>query len=218
VISIVSPSDTFMYVDSAGRKLRVSALRFFVSHIKLVGNDNSLTEVDSVELIDFANPLFMSFNYTNLKGDYKGIQFGCGVDSLQNLDDPSLVPVNSPLSNTLNTENMYWGMGGLNYRFEVFEGYWDTGAITSFLQLQRFYAYHIGLNSNYRHSQVNESFSICCGNTTTATVYLDIDKIFYGKTEQINLSTEGGTQTTDSIGRTLAPIFADNFSQAFNGK
>lgn len=196
--------DSTIYHSTDGKLLQFTNLKFYLTHLTLAGSSNHT--LSDVELIDFLNPTSLTLKYNNISGDFSSLQFGCGVDSTQNKQTPNTVS-SGPLSNN----DMYWSM--LGYRFEVFEGYWDNNLNNGFLSNSLYY--HVGGNAYYRQSKVNQSFSFCCNNTSTYTLYIDLDKIFKGSTETIDIATENTTQSGPGDNPAIAPKFSDNFSNAF---
>ncbi|MDB5282523.1 MAG: hypothetical protein JWO06_1598, partial [Bacteroidota bacterium] len=180
---------------SNGKLYQFLFLKFYLSHINLVGNDGSLTEVSPVQLIDFSNPNSLVLNFKNLKGDYKAIQFGSGLDSAQNYSNPTNLDTTnsgSPLA-AANCGDMYWEMQ--KYRFQSFDGKWDYTTNT-YNFLTRSFSYHVGATNLYKTPViVSKNFSVGSGNTTNLVLYLDIEKIFNGATETIDIASEGQTQT-----------------------
>ena len=204
--------DTTRFTDKENRLVQFATLKFLVAHITLVGTDNSYHEVSPVELVDFSNPNSLTLNFNNLKGDYKAIQFGCGLDSILNDTNPLTVDVNSPLSNN-NIGDMYWMWA--KYTFENLSGKWDYNSDTlSVFRHGLFYL--ISGDSLYRYPvTLSKNLSVCCGKTTTAVLYIDLQKIFYGSTETIDIPNENGTISSTADNPVIAPAFADNFARAF---
>ena len=196
-------------IDPQGRRIQIDNLKFYLSHIKLVKNDNSEIELKDVVLCDLADPNSLLINVDNVTGDFKEIKFWCGVDSIQNLTDPNTVASGKPLSGD---NNMYWSW--LKYQFEVLESRADT-TTTGTGAFNWFPLYHVGGNSLYRSALLTKNFSVCCDNKYTLNLTLDVKKIFYG-TQTIDIITERTTQSSASDNPVVAPKFADNFSQAFS--
>jgi hypothetical protein len=195
--------------DPQGRRIQIDNLKFYLSHIKLVKNDNSEVELKQVILCDFEDPTTLSFNLSDINGDFKAVKFSCGVDSAQNETDPLTLPRSEPLSGE---NNMYWSW--LKYQFQVLEARCDTtsGGAGAFNLFAR---YHIGGNALYRSATISKSFSVCCDNKATINLVLDVKRIFYGP-QTLDISTEFETQSGASDNPVIAPKFVDNFSAAFS--
>ncbi len=195
--------------DTTGVVVGIKALQFYISNINLIKTDNSTVVITDVALIDFSNPSSLTIKLEGVEGNFKGIVFGCGLDSAQNATP---YPLTAP-GVLNNAYGMYWGMNNFKYRFEVMEGAWDTAVLPD---MRYGLIYHIGLDSNYRQVQLNKNFTVCCGNPATLSVYLDVRKIFHGDTQTINIAavnTDDVTSTSDAPA--LAAKFAGNFSKAF---
>ena len=162
-------------------------------------------------LADLSNPNTLTINVGNVGGDFKAINFGTGVDSIQNNTDPnsSTLSTDDPLNGT---QGMYWPW--LKYRFEVLEARCDT-TTTGSGPFNWFPVYHIGLNAQYRSIQLLKNFSVCCENSYTLILTLDVKKIFYGDSLTLDIISESGTQMSSSDNPSVAPKFVDNFSKAF---
>jgi hypothetical protein len=202
------------YTDPDNRYMKVESLLFYLSHMYLVKNDNSLVKATDLQFFDASNPGTLSITVPGVSGDYSGITFYCGVDSITDsiCHNESYVP--TALQPGLEP-GMYWTM--LRWQFEHVDGVWgaDT-SVTSFNPM----VYHVGgYNSMYHAVSLNSAFSVCCGSTTTKTLILDYEKIFYnGNNQVMNITTQNFTYSDiDSVGEVpIALQFASNFSQAFS--
>lgn len=183
--------------------LSFSSFDMYLSHIKLIKTDNSEVEVDSAVLILY-NDNTITINLNPSKGDYKGIKFGIGLDSIQNNISPDNVPDNDPVykDNTL---------------------YWDTNRKHLFIQMEgasgtnstlgSIFFYHIGFDSLYRSASVVKSFSVADGKSTTLNLNADIQQVFTGS-NAVNIISEPSTHTDDYP--VVAHKVADNFTQIFS--
>ena len=200
--------------DPQGRRVELNILKFYMSHITLVKNDNSELELKDVALIDFSNPNTLTYSFDNISGDFKAIKFGNGVDSLQNLTDPNTI---SDASNPLGDQSMYWGW--LKYLFEDVQGRCDTTSNGSGTpNLNWAINYHIGTNPVFRQTELLKSFSVCCNTPYTLNIILDVKKIFYGDTQTLDIITQSGTQMGNGDNPAVATTFVNNFSNAFSAE
>ncbi len=195
--------------DPEGRRIQVEKLKFYLSHITLIKEDNSEIEIKDVALIDFENPGAIIVK-ADADGNFKAIRFGLGVDSIQNNTDPLSVPSSNPLSGD---NGMYWSW--LKYQFEILEARCDTTNTGTGI-FNWFPLYHIGGNAQYRQVVINKSFTVCCNNKSTVTLILDAEKIFYGSTQTLDIITESTTQMGPSDDPNVAIKFVNNFSNAFS--
>jgi hypothetical protein len=183
--------------------LSFTSLDMYLSHIKLIKTDNSEIEVDSAVLILY-NDNAITINLNPVKGDYKGIKLGIGLDSLQNNINPADVPDNDPVykDNTL-----YWTMNREHLFIQM------EGASGSNSTLGSIFFYHIGFDSLYRSASVTKSFSVADGQSTTLNLKADIQQVFNG-TNAVNVISEPSTHTDDYP--VVARKVADNFTQIFS--
>lgn len=195
--------------DPQNRRIKMDELKFYLSHISLVKTDNSEVNLSEAALIDFSNPNTLSISVDNISGDFKSLRFSTGLDSVQNATDPLSVPSSNPLSNDM---GMYWPW--LKYIFYKLEARCDTTG-TGSGSYNWFPLYHIGTNSMYRQVTLDKTFSVCCNNQYTLTLYLDVKKIFYGDTQTLDIISESSTQMGTSDDPNVAIKFSDNFAQAF---
>ena len=199
-------------VDPQGRYIIMSALQFYLSHIYLIKTDSTKVKVSDIALFDFSNPSSLSVSIKNVEGNFTGISFVCGLDSLTNdTTNPNNYSPPNPLSGDYNTYWLAWN----SYRFEVMEGKWDTAVMPI---MHYGIVYHIGRNLAYRQTQINKSFSVCCGTPYTLNLNLDVEKIFYNTStnETLDIATEGSTSSMPTDNPVILTTFADNFSTAFS--
>ena len=198
------------YTDASNRYIQFSNLKFYLSHINLVKSDGSTVKVSDVAFFDLNDTTNLSISVKNVQGDFTGISFACGLDSLTNdTTDPNAYLPPNPLSGSY---DMYWPM--IKYQFEVLEGKWDTAALPI---MRNGLVYHIGTNPAYRTTRLNKAFSIS-GNPYTVTLYLDVAQIFTNTTtnQTLDISTEPSSQSGPSDNPVIMPTFANNFSNSFS--
>ena len=194
--------------DSTGKVIMFNTLQFYLSHINLIKSDGSLVNVAPVALFSF-NDSMLTVTGSNVPGNYRGISFSCGLDSLANdTTSPNLYLPPNPLSGSY---NMYWPM--IKYEFELVEAKWDTAQLPV---LRNAIVYHIGTNAAYRTVQLNQNFTVT-GPAYNLVLYLDVAQIFNNSTtgESINFVTEPSAMSSPFDNPALLPAFADNFSHAF---
>ncbi|MBL0309742.1 MAG: hypothetical protein IPP77_08745 [Bacteroidetes bacterium] len=199
-----------IYGDGAGKEFFFSAFKFYVSHIKLIKNDNSTVELSEVEFFDYSETISKSFSVNAPAGDYKGIEFFVGLDSAQDKTKPEDYPASEPLGPKT---GMYWPW--LNHRFVNLEGTADTLG-QNFAGGNIGLNYHVGTDACYRQvSLLGKPFSIIDGASKTIYLNVDILKVFYGQTDSLDMFLNPGTQSENNdIG--VAIKFADQFSKAFS--
>ena len=193
------------YNTPDGKYLNFSVSKMFLSHIKLVKNDNSEVEVNAAAFVNFES----SSNTISLPapvGDYKALKFGIGLDSAQNHINPT---ANSTDAVFGAGPGMWWDIN-LYHLFADIEG--RAGTTTA---LGTFFFYHVGTDSFYKTATVPKSFSISNGQNTTLKLNADFQKLFYGGgANTVNVITEPYTHTTDAP--TTAHKLADGCTQMFS--
>jgi hypothetical protein len=196
-------------VDAAGRYIVVENLTFYLSHIKLVRADGSMVNVANVWLFNFSDTTGLSVSVNNIQGDFKGISFACGLDSMTNdTTNPNLYSPPNPLSAAY---NMYWPM--LGYQFEELLGKWDTALIPT---MRNGLNYMMATNRAYRQTQLSKSFSVS-GSPYTMVLYLDVAQIFNNTTtgQTVNIVTEPFSFSSPADNPVILPAFAGNFANSF---
>ncbi len=197
-------------IDPAGRYIEMNTAMFYLSHINLIKKDGSTVPLKQVALFDLNDPTLMSASGDNIQGDFTGISFVCGLDSMQN---DTTNPLNYSIPNPLSGDyNMYWGM--MKYRFEVFEGKWDTAVMPI---MRNGLLYHVGTNTAYRETTLTKNFTVN-KDPYTLDLYLDVEKIFYNTAtgETLDIVTQPTTSSQSNEDPAILKTFTDNFSKAFS--
>ena len=196
------------YANSDGRTMKFEKMKFFVSRITLIKNDNSEVELKDVAIVDFSKPSTLQISADLDDADFKAIRIGLGVDSIQNLSTPQTAPSTSALSSGQAGE-MYWSW--LKYTHQFIEGkFAEAGSVNFYGAI----VYHIGTNPLYRTITFTKDMSVCCEKETQHTLTLDVKKIFDGP-PAIDLPTEGVTESQESK-YAIAEKFVGNFEQSFS--
>ncbi|HQQ93497.1 MAG TPA: hypothetical protein PLQ93_03005 [Bacteroidia bacterium] len=127
--------DSLMYTNAAGNVWSLQRLNYFLSQIALIKADSSTEGLLGYCYVDGLDISKNTFTLGNIKpGDYIGLSFNIGLDSLLNRPDalPSVTELN----------NMVWPepMGG-GYHVLKLEGYFrNAGSLFG-------YALHLGTNA-----------------------------------------------------------------------
>jgi hypothetical protein len=125
---------TGTYVNSSNESFTVSTLKYFVSNIKLKTTDNKIVEVpNNYFLVDESKEESQDVKLENIPaGNYNGVSFIIGVDSLKSTADVS------QRTGVLDPESdMYWSFNS-GYIFLKLEG------TSSSAPDDHTFAYHIG--------------------------------------------------------------------------
>lgn len=136
--------NTATYQNAARENFTVSTLNYYISNIKLLKADGSSFTVpqdSSYFLIRESNAASQEVTLNNVPaGEYTGVQFVIGVDSVRSVSDVSKRKgILDELSGPTNTEAMYWDWNP-GYIFLKLEG---TSPVTTNSPNGKFY-YHIG--------------------------------------------------------------------------
>ena len=193
---------------------KMETIRFYVSNLYLIKNDNSEVLVNDVSYLDLENS-HRSISDDGEKimvaappGDYKGIKFAIGVDPDINNGDPSVYPNDHPLSIRQNA-HWVWNSG---YIFLKLEGKMDTIPDGN-KSLTRSFVYHCGTNALYRELSFTKNFSIVDGGTFEYNLALNVDKIFYSSTDTLDARHDYQSHSEDSL-FTIAERVTDFFADA----
>ena len=206
------------YFDVLSYKYKLSTLMFYVSHMSLIKDDNTLQEVDTVSLADystvaFGQPIVISGKVP--EGHYKGVKFWIGIDSARNHGDPTVYSdPNSPLNGTYHPTYWDWNSG---YKFIQIEGAVDSvpGNTNVASQPPVICQYHLATDALYREVDMPaHGFTVVKQQQIDYNVVLDVNKIFYTTGDTIVIYQEPRSQTTDH--NPLAVRLTNNFSHAFS--
>ncbi len=185
----------------------------YLSHIRLVRSDASSVEVAPWVFIGLDDSTTLTIPLADSLGSFVGLQFGIGVDSVQDNTDPGTI-TSANLLESINDE-MYWS-STLKFVFVQLEGMADTTPNPQGVSGIR---YHVGTPPYYTTVPLTSSmaFSVSASGQTTLTLSTDIQRIFYGP-NAINILSTPGTQTTDfpAVAQTFMSDFAQSFSLTAN--
>ena len=196
--------DTFGFTNAAGNELKFSTLRYLISEIELVKADGSVIKIE--DKFAFINPKedYDSFVLNDIpEGDYKGLNFVIGLDSITNHSNPNLFEADHPLNPLVNNMHWSWAEG---YIFLTLEGKVkiDSGQDKGF-------SYHVALLENRMPIELTNSFSITGSNTVG--LEMEVDEVFVTPTEfDIN---EWGNVSHSTGDNGLANTLRDNALDAF---
>jgi hypothetical protein len=77
--------DTIKYLNDAGNLYSIEMLKYYISNIQFVKDDNSVVNLPNYELIDQELDTSRSFAFTLPRGNYTKVRFLMGVDSLSSV-------------------------------------------------------------------------------------------------------------------------------------
>lgn len=194
--------------DPEGRRVQTDVLKFYLSRIKLIKEDNSTLEVEDAALIDFSDPNSLKLDFKNVEGSFKGISLGIGLDAELNNTDPNTKDDSDPLSNN---QGMYWSW--MKYIFVKYEARADISG-TGTGAFNWFPLYHTGSDTLYRTIQFNRTITASEESPEQLKLVLDVKKIFYNGSNTLDIETESTSQVSDNPA--VALKFTNQFAQAFN--
>lgn len=194
------------YTNGSSEKITLSKVKYYVSNIKLIKEDNTVWEQpESYFLVDASSASSMMLSLKDVpEGSYKGITYTIGVDSLRNVSGAqtgALDPANT----------MFWSWNS-GYIFMKFEGTSPQSSTGSF-------SYHIGgfmgANKAVKTNTINftmKNLEVKSGNTPMVHLTADIAKVFDGAGTTISVASNNKTHMPGAFAKGVA----ENFSQAIS--
>lgn len=216
--------DSTRYINAVGEDFTVSKLNYYISNIKLIKLDGSIFAVpqdSSYFLIREANKESQKLTIRNvLTGDYTGIEFMVGVDSVRSVmepDSPGRKGILDIYTGPTNEEAMYWDWNP-GYIFLKLEGSSDSATTANGK-----YYYHIGFFGGRTEKTINnlrtvklafpgQKAIVTTSIVSNVLIQADIQKIFNGST-QLSIKKSSSLMFTDS-----SKYVADNYAGMFNVK
>ncbi|HSZ25655.1 MAG TPA: MbnP family protein, partial [Cytophagaceae bacterium] len=199
-----------VYTTNSGQKYTVSTFRYYLSNIRLVKEDGS--EYPISEKYFLVNPSTSDYDLGQVPvGNYRGIRFSVGIDSLTNHKDPTTYPENDPLA--IQSPGMHWSWNS-GYIFMMIEGSCDTTAnnsdVLNYGQYSHGMFFHIGMDPLYRNVDLISTFTVGTDNAKTIALKADINTFF----NNIDLKTQNKSHSMGSM--SLATTAADNIPNMFS--
>lgn len=209
------------YTNAAGEKLTFTTFDYYVSNLVLVKSDGTeyvVPKDDSYFLIKHDDPTSRAVKISNVPaGDYTGLKFVIGVDSLKSVSDISertgvLDPAGA-------ASGMYWSWNA-GYIFVKVEGTSPAAPVDPGSG-ENIFQYHTGLFGGYDSPTLNnlktvsmtvpdEAAMVREGETPHFHLYVDVLEMFKSPTVlsiTANPYSHGGP-----FSKTIADNYADMFS------
>ena len=140
----------YTYSNSHSETFNVTTLKYFVTNVKFTksnGETYTVPKEDSYFLIDAVNAHSLNPNILIPEGEYTGLEFNLGVDSLTNtLPVEKRTGVLNPATNGMYWE---WNSGYMHFKIE--------GNSPQANNPNNSYKYHIGLFGGYSTPTVNNN-------------------------------------------------------------
>lgn len=201
----------FQYYDyENGDSVFINVAHFYVSDITLL-NGNEETKIQDISVLDFSknhatasgNPETIVINDVP-PGQYTGIRFGIGVDSVLNHTIPADYDAGHPLANA----SEYWDWRE-TYIFGKFEGRLkkNDGTIIN-------YAYHPGTDDLYRVPTFSKTFTLEADIAAELNFKVDFGQIFNQGNGKIDIEGTPVSHTGDTD-LWLVTLLMDNLKNAF---
>jgi hypothetical protein len=198
------------YTTNSSQKYTLSTVRFYMSGISLIKSDGSEYPLTGQYLL--VDPSTSHFHLGKVPvGNYKGLKFTVGIDSVTNHKDPSTYAITNPLANQ--TPSMHWSWNS-GYIFMMIEGSCDTtGAGIDTLnsgQYNHSMFFHLGMDMLARKVDLsNSAFTVVSGTDKYLNIKTNVNQLLNG----LDLKTENQSHTMGTM--MLATKVADNISTAF---
>ncbi|MBL0073279.1 MAG: hypothetical protein IPP34_16315 [Bacteroidetes bacterium] len=193
------------YAHTDGRTFNLSDLRYYISNIVLIKQDNSELPISGKVLL--VNPSENEYSLGKVPvGSYKGFRFYLGLDSATNHTDPTTYTSENPLS--IQTPSIHWSWNS-GYIFMKIEGLVDT-SLAGNGNVNFPFFYHVGLDQNTKTIDfTNEAFTVASGSDKEIGLEFDL----LSTLTNVDMRTENATHTMDNM--PLATKIADNWTISF---
>ena len=197
-----------IYESPDGKYYYFNVFNMYFSHIKLIQQGGGTVEVNPVTFFSLndSTDVHPVISLGNPSGSFIGVQFSIGLDAIQDTNSPNTNPSSPYYANN----NMYWGTVLQNVFVEL-QGYADTNKIPV-----QGLGYHIGTQTYYTTVTLNKSFTLSGTSATTLNVSVDLQRLFYGGTNPINVLNPSEDLTSTSPVPALCQQFITNLDSAFS--
>ena len=193
------------YTNAAGNLYSVNLLKYYISNISLVKEDNTQIKFNQYELIDAENPSSSNVSLGTIEGGiYKSIRFSIGVDSLRNHKGDQTGDL-SPQNGMIWT----WNTG---YIFFKHEGNYMNASSTNDGMV-----YHYGTDVAYTTIDVPIEDLVIDGNTKKLNLSFDLNKL-YSSPNTIDFNDDDAIQSDNASDLAWISRVRANFSNSFSFK
>ena len=198
---------TKTYTNQAGNTFNITKLKYYISNIKLIKQDNSTwSESYSYHLIDHSLTNGGAFTITGVPfGTYTGVEFMIGVDSTHNVSGSQTGALDV-------TKDMFWDWNQ-GYIMAKFEGTSPQSTATG-----NKFMYHVGgfTGANKAIRIINPSFNGASANVTSS-----ITPEIHIKNELLNWLNSPNQMDFSTVNVIMMPganakKVADNYASAFS--
>ncbi len=200
--------------SAEGYPFNTTAIKFYLSNIKLHSANGSTVVLSDIELVDLnANQRTLEFQIA--PGSYSGISYDLGVSpNMNGTQDPDFSVAQYGPDHPLSVTNgMYW-VWSSGYRFFTFEGRFNTD-VNDHENLPMTYAFHTGTDTLYRElGTFQKNMTADNGNSILCAFAIEVDSIFSSSTGVIDLAVENtfhGSPDQMELGIKVADNMAKSF-------
>lgn len=188
------------FTDPLGYRYQIETFRFYLSNIEFTNAENEVVSFEDVAFLKFgenqsSSPIIPTSITSKLpEGNYNKVSFDLGVDPSVNKSDPSLYDREHPLSIY---QGMHWSWN-TGYIFFKLEGRADSmpggnGSLNSSL------LYHFGTDPLLRNIAFQIDLNVDSISSSALDFGFDINKVFAGESDTINIVSNGFNQTTEDF-------------------
>jgi hypothetical protein len=202
----------FQYYDyENGDSIFINVGHFYVSDITLL-NGSEETKIKDISVLDFSKNHAVSGDNPEIivitdvpAGQYTGIRFGIGVDSILNHTIPADYDFGHPLANA----SEYWDWRE-TYIFGKLEGRFKKadGTVIN-------YAYHPGTDALYRVPTFSKTFTLDADVAANLNFKVDFGQLFNQNNGKIDIEATPVSHTGDDD-LWLVTLLMDNLKNAFS--
>ncbi len=180
-----------VYTMSNGYKIRFLELKAYFATIQAGGS-----VLKDVALFDFRTSGNRIFQANQVVSDPASIQFGIGVPSSINHNDPSLFPNDNPLNIAI-ANDMHWDWNP-GYIFFKVEAKVDT-IVDAITNCNHNLVYHVGTDNFYTTKSVSGlQWTPIASGLNEAWLKIDLKNFFENPTSPIDVKTETSTHSTSA--------------------
>lgn len=199
----------FGNINMHNEDILVSNWGIIMSAVSLIKEDNTKLKLgDGYMYVNLASS-DPSFTFTNIpEGNYKGIAYNIGVDSLANHADPVVWGPTHPLN--INFNSQHWGWAG-GYIFHTIEGKYKPSGSTS----ESGFSYHTAKDPLLSSHEYILDFTLSNNAPKIATIEADANKFFSNELSFTNQSTNHSGSSEDMR---LMSLWVNNMKQVFTLK
>ncbi|MFN0049778.1 MAG: MbnP family protein [Cytophagales bacterium] len=199
-----------VFTSTKGAKFTLSMFRYYVSNVRFVKADNTEQTVPGTYFLVSPNNPVCDLGQVPV-GDYKGVKFAVGVDSVTNHADITKYPASNPLA--VQSPGIHWSWNS-GYIFVMVEGTVDTTAgnidVLTFGQYSKGMFFHLGTDKLYKKVELLQPISVKKEGEKTVSIKTDINTLF----ANIDLKTQNATHTFSN--NSIATLAGANIPSMFS--